>query len=349
MSKECATARAPSTASGEQQALVPSVSGSAQSFTVIAMTSTPRSRSRSAATAESTPPDTATATRSGAGMRSETQTLGSSGRSEAAAALRARWRASVESWAAWRLAGARPPRRASVSSIDIEAASRTVAPSIVSARAAVAARVAPQPSVSKVTVAMRPRAMVRERRETSPQAAPPAAPVKASSGVGPRRESSRRKWSKSSRSMVRRVRREDLGEVGGHLVGRVVDVIPGDAGGGVALGGEDAVSFTVIVEGIDRPVRPAPVELDRHPHVLPEAVDLIEAPADRQVRVHPRPRQAEAVHQRKERLLQLVPGDPDGKRPAISKPSEQHGAFGSRIAPDQIRHRQPQPIPVHLH
>ena len=77
-----------------------------------------------------------------------------------------------------------------MSSIEIDAASRTVAPSMVSARAAVAARVAPQPSVSKVTEAMRPPLTVRERRETSPQAAPPAAPVKASSGTGPRRDSS---------------------------------------------------------------------------------------------------------------------------------------------------------------
>ena len=118
MSSECATARAPSTASGEQHALVPSVSGSAQSFTVIAMTSTPRSRSRRAATAESTPPETATATRSGDGHSPPSLAIevgvsgptpsavdGSSGRFEAAAALRARWRASVASWAAWRLDG----------------------------------------------------------------------------------------------------------------------------------------------------------------------------------------------------------------------------------------------------
>ncbi len=88
-----------------------------------------------------------------------------------------------------------------MSSIDIEAASRIVPPSMVSASAAVAARVAPHPSVSKVAEAMRPRLTDRERRETSPQAAPPAAPVKASSGTGPRRDSSRRKWSKSSRSI----------------------------------------------------------------------------------------------------------------------------------------------------
>ena len=116
---------------------------------------------------------------------------GSSGRLEAAAALRARWRASVASWAAWRLDGSRPPRSASASSIERLAASRTVAPSMVSARAAVAARVAPQPSVSKVTEAMRPPSTLRESRERSPQAAPPAAPVKASSGAGPRRVSSR--------------------------------------------------------------------------------------------------------------------------------------------------------------
>ena len=69
MPSEWASARAPSTASGEQQALAPSVSGSAQSLTVTATTSAPRSRSSSAATALSTPPDMATATRSGGVLR----------------------------------------------------------------------------------------------------------------------------------------------------------------------------------------------------------------------------------------------------------------------------------------
>src|SRR6185503_4262757 len=144
--------------------------------------------------------------------------------------------------------------RASVSSIEIEAASRTVAPSRVSASAAVAARVAPQPSVSKQTAAMRPPSTVSERRERSPQAAPPAAPVKASSDAGPRRDSSRTKWSKSSRSMGQRVRREDQAQVVGDLGGRVVEVSPGDAGGPVALGDEDPVPFAVVVERLDGPV-----------------------------------------------------------------------------------------------
>ena len=64
MPSECASARAPSTACGEQQLRAPSLWRSAQSFTVTATTSAPRSRSSSAATAESTPPEIATATRS---------------------------------------------------------------------------------------------------------------------------------------------------------------------------------------------------------------------------------------------------------------------------------------------
>jgi hypothetical protein len=67
------------------------------------------------------------------------------------------------------------------------AASRTGAPSTISATAAVAASVAPHPSASKLTEAMRSSSIVTEIRERSPQAAPPAAPVKAPSGTGPRR------------------------------------------------------------------------------------------------------------------------------------------------------------------
>ena len=64
-----ASARAPTTASGEQQLRAPSVCRSAHSFRVTATTSAPRSRSSSAATAESTPPLIATSTRSAARRR----------------------------------------------------------------------------------------------------------------------------------------------------------------------------------------------------------------------------------------------------------------------------------------
>jgi hypothetical protein len=203
----CARARAPSTASGEQQALAPSVSGSAQSLTVMPTTSAPSSRASRAATALSTPPDMATATRREGreaslrrGFRGD-----SSGRppvpdpgaaarlwGDEAAPESARCSASVASWAAWRLAGARPPIASSTVSILIRPASKTRAPSIDSATAAVAARVAPQPSASKVTEWIRPSSTRKEIRERSPQAAPPAAPVKAPSAAGPSRLPSRR-------------------------------------------------------------------------------------------------------------------------------------------------------------
>ena len=66
-------------------------------------------------------------------------------------AEQARCSASAASWAACRLAGVSPPSASSTSSIPIRAASSTGAPSTISATAAVAARVAPQPSASKVT------------------------------------------------------------------------------------------------------------------------------------------------------------------------------------------------------
>src|SRR5690348_1740215 len=92
--------------------------------------------------------------------------------------------------------------------MSIRAASRTGEPSTISATAAVAALVAPHPSESKETSSMRPSATVKEIRDRSPHAAPPAAPVKALSGTGPRRLSSPRKCSKSSRSIARRVERK---------------------------------------------------------------------------------------------------------------------------------------------
>ena len=80
----------------------------------------------------------------------------------------------------------------------IRAATRTGSPSTISATAAVAARVAPQPSASKLTPATRPSSTSSETRARSPHAAPPAAPVNAAGSAGPRRDSSRRKCSKSS-------------------------------------------------------------------------------------------------------------------------------------------------------
>jgi hypothetical protein len=73
-----------------------------------------------------------------------------------------------------------------------------VSPSTISATAAVAALVAPQPSASKLTESTRPPAIESETRARSPQAAPPAAPVKAPGSAGPWRDSSRRKCSNSS-------------------------------------------------------------------------------------------------------------------------------------------------------
>ncbi len=94
--------------------------------------------------------------------------------------------------AACRLAGVSPPIAASTASTSIAAASSTGTPSTISATAAVAAEVAPHPSASKLTEAIRSHSTANEIRERSPQAAPPAAPVKAPSATGPRRLSSLR-------------------------------------------------------------------------------------------------------------------------------------------------------------
>ena len=99
---------------------------------------------------------------------------------------RARCSASAASCAACRLAGVSPPIASSTSSVPIRAASSTGSPSTISATAAVAARVAPHPSASKRDARQPPSSISREIRERSPQAAPPAAPVKAPSPAGPR-------------------------------------------------------------------------------------------------------------------------------------------------------------------
>ena len=180
---ECASARAPSTASGEQQALAPSVSGSAQSLTVTPTTSAPRSRSSRAATALSTPPR----------HRHRDALAGSgSGRKRAATRLpalaSARCSASVASWAAWRLAGVRPPIAASTASTSI--ARRLEHRRPVDQLGDGGGRGEGRPASLRIEAdrgdPLRPRRR-SEIRDRSPQAAPPAAPLKAPSAAGPRR------------------------------------------------------------------------------------------------------------------------------------------------------------------
>ena len=87
---------------------------------------------------------------------------------DAATCASARCRASAASCAACRLAGVSPPIAPSTSSVPIRAASTTGFPSTISATAAVAARVAPHPSVSNVTAAIRASTTASEIRERSP-------------------------------------------------------------------------------------------------------------------------------------------------------------------------------------
>jgi len=114
-------------------------------------------------------------------------------------------------------------------------------------------------------------------------------------------------------------------------LGFVVEVMPGDAAGGVALGGEDAVAFAVVLEGLGGLVDRPSVELDRDPLLLPEAVDVVEAAAQGDVGVHAGSWQAVAVDQAEEGLLEVVAGDPDGKDFAAGESSEKARAPASRI------------------
>ena len=146
---ECASARAPSTACGEQQLRSPSPSWSAQSFSVTATTSAPSRAARSAATALSTPPLIATTTRPGFGAASASSPA-------AQAAARARCRASEARSAAWNFPAERPPSSPETSVAPTRAASSTLRPSTSDTTALPAAIAAPQPSASNVTCAMRP-------------------------------------------------------------------------------------------------------------------------------------------------------------------------------------------------
>ena len=184
MPSEWASARAPSTASGEQQALAPSVSGSAQSLTVTADHLRPAlalEQRRDGAVDAAGHGD-----RDALGSRRLGDARQKARRRRRRRAARARCRASAASCGGVALGrGEAAERRVDRRRCRCGAASSTGAPSTISATAAVAARVAPQPSASKLDrgdPAVLDRSEIRER---SPQAAPPAAPVKAPSAGGP--------------------------------------------------------------------------------------------------------------------------------------------------------------------
>ena len=180
-----ASARAPTTASGEQQLRAPSVCRSAHSFSVTATTSAPRSRSSSAATAESTPPLSATSTRSplAGGSASALARRGRARRARGEARRRPARRRGGPAARARRALGADLGRRRSA------AASSTLAPSASSATAAPAALAAAQPSASKLRRDDAPRSTASETRTRSPQGAPAGGAAearRAGAGAAPR-------------------------------------------------------------------------------------------------------------------------------------------------------------------
>ena len=105
----CASARAPSTACGEQQLRSPSVAGSAQSSSVTATTSSPASSASWAAAALSTPPLIATSVRRELGAQPRGAVLG--GRAERAVERVGRQRRRRGAWRA-----IRPPSASATSS-----------------------------------------------------------------------------------------------------------------------------------------------------------------------------------------------------------------------------------------
>ena len=175
----------------------PSLCRSAHSFRVTATTSTPRSRSSSAATAESTPPLMATSTRSPPGRRVR-ERHARRGRGRRAPGGARRRPGPPRGGPAER---ARRGPRADLLRRRSRAAASTSSPSTSSATAAAAALAAAQPSASKRDRVDRRRpSITSERRTRSPHGAPPAAPLKAPSGAGPRRESSLQVVARRARS-----------------------------------------------------------------------------------------------------------------------------------------------------
>ena len=149
MPSEWASERAPSTASGEQQALAPSVSRIGPELQRHA------DHLRPLLPLEQRGHGAVDPTRH-RDQHPIPVRLRQALCADEAACASARCSASAASCAAWRLAGVSPPIASSTSSIPIRAASSTGSPSTISATAAVAARVAPQPSASKVTRATTP-------------------------------------------------------------------------------------------------------------------------------------------------------------------------------------------------
>jgi hypothetical protein len=90
-----------------------------------------------------------------------------------------------------------------------------------------------------------------------------------------------------------------------------VQVVPGDAGRGVPLGGEDAIAFAVLLERLPGAVGLSAVELDRDPQLLPEAVDLKEASAQGDmgafIRGRGRPRASTKARKASSKSFRVIP------------------------------------------
>ena len=310
MPSEWASARAPSTASGEQQALAPSVSGSAQSLTRDADDLRPalalEQRRDGAVDAAGHGDGDALAAASAASAQALEST------EAGGAAASARCRASAASWAAWRLAGVRPPSASSTSSMpSARRLEHRRAVDHLGDRGG-GGPVAPQPSASKLTAAIRPSSTdEREPREIAAGRAPGGAGEGASSaGPAPARVAQvvleqlpihalqGRRPRPQPRSSLRRSAATAAGSSRSWR-----QVIRVDA---PSLGQQDPVALAVALEGPVGPVDVAAVELDDQPLRAARGSRPRRSARAREVGVEPRPRQVVRVEEGDEPLLELV-------------------------------------------
>src|SRR5215207_1828652 len=126
------------------------------------------------------------------------------------------------------------------------------------------------------------------------------------------------------------------------LLGFILQLPPSDVDGPVALGDKDAVALTIGLEALLRAVHAAAVELNRDLLLRPERVDLEDAATQRQVGVHPRSLNSMDVDKHPERLLEVVPREPDRLR-LLQERSHVPSPAPPRIPLQQ--HRQRDPIP----
>jgi hypothetical protein len=121
-----------------------------------------------------------------------------------------------------------------------------------------------------------------------------------------------------------------------HLVGRLVELPPGDADHMPARGLEPAVAGAVGLEGVRRVMDGATVELDDEPRLRPDTVDLEALDSD----VGLRERKTGSDEEGLEALLELASDDPKPLPQLLQHPTGARDPASTGMARDQVGKRE---------